>query len=75
MQALIELPSPGNTLPALQLLYDYVEGNIGSLQSLRIPQQQYGSMLVLTTLKKLSPDTCRNLTRSHGNDQRNLTEL
>jgi len=51
MQALTELPSPTNTLSALQLLYDSVEGHIRSLQSLGTPQEQYGSMLVPTILK------------------------
>ena len=75
MQALIELSNPSNTLPALQLFYDSIEGHIRSLQSLGTSQEQYGSMLVPIILRKLSAETRRNLARSHGSDQWTLNEL
>jgi len=73
MQALIV--SPSNTLSSLQLFYDSGEGHILSLKSLGTPQEQYGSMLVPTILRKFSPDTRRNIARSHGNDRWTLSEL
>ena len=75
MQALTELPSPTNTLTALQLFYNSVEGHIRSLQSLETPQEQYTSMLVPTILKKLSAEVLRNLTRSRDGNQWTLSEL
>ena len=75
MQALIELKCPSNTLSALQVFYDSVEGHIRSLQSLGTPQEHYGSMLVPTILRKLPADVRRNLTRSHGSEQWTLKEL
>ena len=75
MQALIELSNPSNTLPALQLFYDSMEGHIRCLQSLGTSQEQYGSMLIPIILRKLSAETHRNLARSHGSDQWTLNEL
>ena len=75
MQALIELKCRSNTLSALQVFYDSVEGHIRSLQSLGTPQEHYGSMLVPTILRKLPADVRRNLARSHDSEQWTLKEL
>jgi len=75
MQALIELKCPANTLSALQLFYDTVEGHIRSLQSLGTPQQHYGSMLIQTILRKLPADVRKDLARSHDSEQWTWAEL
>ena len=75
MQALIGLSNPANTLAALQLFHDSVEGHIRSLESLGTSQDQYEAMLVPIILKKLSPETRKNLARGHDSTQWTLTEL
>ena len=75
MQALIGLSNPNNTLAALQLFHDLVEGHIRSLESLGTPQDKYGSMLVPIILKKLSPETRKNFARGQSITHWALTEL
>ena len=75
MQALIGLSNPSNTLTALQLFHDSVEGHIKSLESLGTSQDQYEAMLVPIILKKLSPETRKNLARGHNSTQWTLSDL
>lgn len=75
MQALLDLNSPTNSLAALLLFHDSVEGHIHSLSSLDKSHETYGSLLVPIILGKLPTETCRNLARDHGNDERTINEL
>ena len=69
MQALIGLSNPSNTLTALQLFHDSIEGHIRSLESLGKSQYQYEAMLILVILKKFSLETHKNLARGHNSTQ------
>ena len=75
MKALIELPSPSNSLTSLQTFYDAVEAHTRSLASLGKPIDEYGSMLVTSILGNLSIETRRNLARAHRSDKWTITEL
>ena len=59
MQALIDSPSPNNTLPSLREFYDTTERHIRSLATLGKPKDSYGSLLVPILLWKLPPRQSR----------------
>lgn len=65
MQALLELPSPIDTLSSLETFYDAVEGHVRSLSSLRKPVESFGDMLVTVILNKLPDKTRKNVVREH----------
>jgi len=69
MQALVELKSPSNTLPSLQLFYNSIESHIRSLQSLGTTQKMYESMLVPIILRKLLVELRKSLARTHGTEK------
>ena len=69
MQALLELPSPIETLSSPETFYDAVEGHIRSLSSLGKPVASYGDMLVTVILNKLTDKTRKNIIREHGSDE------
>ena len=75
MKALLEMPSPTNSLASLRIFYDSVEGHIRGLSSLGKSEHSYGEMLVPILLGKLSSDIRRNLAREHPNSQWILAEL
>ena len=74
MQALTSLSNPNNTIPALQLFHDSVEGHVRSLESLGTPHDLYESMLI-PILKKLPQETREKFARGHSNTLWTLTEL
>ena len=75
MQALIDSPSPNNTLPSLREFYDTTEGHIRSLTTLGKPKDSYGSLLVPILLGKLPSKTKQNIIRAHGRNEWTITEL
>ena len=75
MQALIDLPSPSNSLPSLREFYDSTEGHIRSLSSLGKSEDSYGSLLVPIILGKLPAKVKQNLVRAHGKKEWTITEL
>ena len=75
MQALLDLPSPTNTLTSLQQFHDSVESHIRSLSSLGKDRESYGDLLVPIVLGKLPAETRKNLARDHSNSEWSLTEL
>ena len=75
MKALIELPSPSNSISSLQMFYDTVATHTRSLTALGKPTSEYGAMLVTSMLNKLPVETRRNLARAHGTDQWTIDEL
>ena len=54
MQALLEMPSPSNTLASLRNFYDSVESHIRGLASLGKSEQSYGDLLIPIVIGKLS---------------------
>ena len=75
MKALLEMPSPTNSLASLRIFYDSVESHIQGLSSLGKSEHSYGDILVPVLLGKLSPDIRRNLAREHSNSQWILADL
>ena len=75
MKALLEMPSPTNSLASLRIFYDSVESHIRGLPSLGKSEHSYGDVLVPVLLGKLSPDIHRNLAREHSNSQWILADL
>ena len=75
MQALIDLPSPSNSLSSLREFYDSTEGHIRSLSSLGKSEDSYGSLLVSIILGKLPAKVKQNLVRAHGKQEWTITEL
>ena len=75
MKALLEMPSPTNSLASLRIFYDSVESHIRGLSSLGKSEHSYGDILVPVLLGKLSPDIRRNLAREHSNSQWILADL
>ena len=75
MKALLDMPSPANTLTSLRMFYDSVASHIRGLSSLGKSKQSYGDLLVLIIMAKLSTEIQRNLTRDHPNAQWILSEL
>jgi len=65
MMALLEMPSPTNSLASLRIFYGSVEGHIRGLSLLGKSEHSYGEMLVPILLGKLSSDIRRNLAREH----------
>ena len=57
LQALVDLPSPNNSLSSLREFHDATEGHIRSLATLGKPEDSYGSLLVPIILGKLPPKT------------------
>ena len=72
MQALIDLPSPSNSLPSLREFYDSTKGHIRSLSSLGKSEESYGSLLIPIILGKLPAKVKKNLVRAH---EWTITEL
>jgi len=64
MQALNALNGASNSLAALQLFHDSIEGHVCSLESLGTPRDQYESMLVPVILKKIPPETRKTCQRT-----------
>ena len=75
MQALLDLPSPVNTLTSLQQFHDSVESHIRSLSSLGKDCESYGDLLVPIIMGKLPMETRKNLARDHSNSEWTLSEL
>ena len=75
MQALIDSPSPNNTLSSLCEFYDSTEGHIRSLATLGKPEDSYGILLVPILLGKLPLKTKQNLIRAYGKMEWTITEL
>ena len=75
MKALLEMPSPTNSLASLRIFNDSIESHIRGLSLLGKSEQSYGDILVPVLLGKLSPDIRRNLAREHSNSQWILADL
>ena len=69
MKALLEMPSPTNSLASLRIFYDSVESHIRGLSSLGKSEHSYGEILVPILFGKLSSDIWRNLACEHPNSQ------
>ena len=75
MQALLDLPSPNNSLTNLQHFHDSIESHIRSLSSLGKSNDSYGALLVPIILGKLPTDTKQNIARDHENREWTINEL
>ena len=75
MQALLDLPSPTNTLTSLQHFHDSVESHIRSLSSLGKDRESYGDLLIPIIMGKLPVATRKNFARNHSNSEWRLNEL
>ena len=75
MQALLDLPSPTNTLTSLQHFHDSVESHIKSLSSLGKDRESYGDLLIPIIRGKLPVVTRKNFARNHSNSEWRLNEL
>ena len=75
MQALLDLPTPGNTLADLRSFYDSVEGHIRGLSSLGKSRDIYGDLLIPIILGKLPTEIRTNLAREHSHLEWNIDEL
>ena len=72
MQALLNLPTPRNTMRAF---YDSIESHIRGLSSIGITSESYGALLIPVTLGKLPADVRRNLAREQNKSDWNIDEL
>ena len=75
MKALLDMPSPSNSLASLRMFYDSLESHIRGLSALGKSEHSYGDLLVLIIMGKLSTEIKRNLTREHPNAQWILSDL
>ena len=75
MQALLDMPTPRNTLANLRSFYDRIESYVRGLEALGQNQETYGSLLVPVILNKLPSEMRRNLTREHGSTNWMLSDL
>ena len=75
MLALIDLPSPSNSLTSLQQFHDSIESHTRSLTALGKNSDSYGNLLVSITLGKLPTEIKRNLARERCNEEWTLSEL
>ena len=75
MQALLDMPTPRNTLANLRCFYDRIESYVRGLEALGQNQETYGSLLVPVILNKLPSEMRRNLTREHGSTNWMLSDL
>ena len=75
IQALIDLPSPTNTLDSLRRFHDLTESHIRSLTSLGMTTTSYSAMLVPYLLRKLPVDTIRNIARERADSNWTIEEL
>ena len=75
MQALLEIPSPSNSLNSMRTFYDTVETHIRGLSSLGKPEHSYGDLLIPVVMGKLPGEIQRNLAREHSNSAWNLPDL
>ena len=75
MQALLDLPSPNNSLTSLKLFRDSTESHMRSLLSLGKSSDSYGALLVPIILGKLPTDMKKNLARDHENGEWTISDL
>ncbi|XP_053406494.1 uncharacterized protein LOC128559265 [Mercenaria mercenaria] len=75
MQALLQLPSPNNTLSSLRNYYDKLETYIRGLESLNQHQESYGTLLVPVVFDKLPAEIRKSLAREHKGSNLQLNEL
>jgi hypothetical protein len=75
LQALLELPSPRNTLTSLRHFHDQVETFVRGLESFGQTQDTYGSLLVPIILNKLPSEIRKHLAREHGSTDWLLGDL
>ena len=75
MQALIDLPSPSNSLTSLQQFHDSIESHTRSLTALGKNSDSYSDLLVPITLGKLPTEVKRNLAREWRSEEWTLGEL
>ena len=75
MQALIDLPSPSNSLTSLQQFHDSIESHTRSLTALGKNSDSYDDLLVPITLGKLPTEIKRNLARERRSEEWTLGEL
>ena len=75
MRALLDLPSPNNSLASLQLFHDSTESHMRSLLSLGKSNDSYGTLLVPIILGKLPTEIKKNLARDHENREWTIDDL
>ena len=74
-QALLEIPSPSNSLNSMQTFCDTVETHIRGLSSLGKSKHSYGDLLIPVVMEKLPVEVQWNLAREHSNSAWNLPDL
>ena len=72
MQALLDLPSPNNSLASLQLFHNSTESHMRSLSSLGRSNDSYGTLLVPIILPT---EIKKNLARDHENREWTIDDL
>ena len=75
MQALLDLPSPNNSLAGLQFFHDSTESHMRSFSSLGKSNDSYGTLLVPIILGKLPTEIKKNLARDHENREWTIDDL
>ncbi|XP_006814648.1 uncharacterized protein LOC102810052 [Saccoglossus kowalevskii] len=75
MKALWDMPKPSGDFNSLRNFYDTLESYIRGLSSLGKSEESYGDLLVPIVMKKLPPNTRKQIARDHGNNEWNLPEL
>ena len=66
MQALLDLPSPSDSVTHLRRFYDSMENHIRGLEALGKRQDSYGDLLIPIILAKLPTTMKHNLIRENG---------
>ena len=75
MQALLNLPSPTDTLSSLQAFYDTVEGHVRSLTSLGKGVETYSDLLITIIRSKLPSKAGKNIAQEHGSGEWTLEAI
>ncbi|CAC5425514.1 unnamed protein product [Mytilus coruscus] len=75
MKALMEIPTPSNSLQSLRSYGDKLEAYVRGLQSLDQTQEMYGALLVPVVLGYFHLKFEKNIARDHDSDTISLIEL
>ena len=75
MQALLNIPSPTNSLSSLKHFYDTLEMHIRTLETLGKSHDSYGDILVPIICKKLPSDLIKTITRQNEAKEWKIDEL
>ncbi len=75
MQALLDLPSPTDSVTNLRRFYDSMENHIRGLEALGKKQDTYGDILILIVFAKIPTSIKHNIIRANGTNNWTVEQL